>query len=201
MSDGRGWVQVARGATLCSTSFAFAVGAHLLGGGHLPSPQDTGGLLVVAALAALTLAASAHAARLRARWTVPFLAALHLTLHHGLARVPVPGADAAAAGHHGSTLPALPVVLGGPADDGTMVAAHAAAVLFTAALLTAAERAARSAAALWTALGAALLGVFRPVVVPWLRTAPVPARVVPTGLVAVGALPRRGPPTPPVALA
>ncbi|MHA7133696.1 hypothetical protein [Oerskovia turbata] len=205
--------RVVRAVVLASTTFAFAVAAHAWGGGSAPSGV---GLL---ALAALTLAATSAVARYaaRARWLVPFLALMHLGLHHALSALS--GASLAAggpqsvvgppglvatprlAGHEGhlATLDPAPLVAAGSehahgAGPG-MLAAHAVAVLATALVLAAAERAAGLALAIWAHVVVVLLGVFRPASRPRPRLAP---QAQPAGTSSARAArtvaPRRGPP-------
>ena len=203
--------RLARLVLLASTSFGFAAGAHVVGGGVLPSGL---GLLVVLAV---TLAATSVAARFRARtwWLVPFLAGLHAVLHHGFMLL-APGAHGTAtahAGHHALDARALAeaaahgttavadVAHAGHGLGAGMLAAHAAAVVVTAVLLSAGERAGRLAHTVWTWLLPAVAGVFRPA--PPARTAPVPAAApaLPRWVLLTAVAPRRGPPVPAAALA
>lgn len=181
-----------------STVLALALGAHTLGGGRLPGGP------VVAGLGALLLATTVWTARarLRVRTLLPVVVAaeggLHVALtwlttgtaslgladaglHHGLvAAQPVADATAAATHGHGASAP--------------MLLAHLAATLLTVGLLVGADRAARTAAHLWTVLLPALL---RPVVPTPTRPRDVPVPGVPGGwhgLRPTGTLRRRGPP-------
>ena len=200
MGDGEGQAaHVVRATVLMSTTFAFALAAHAWGGGPIPST------LGLATLGALTVAVCTAVARYRAQtwWLVGFLGLLQLALHHGFAFFTAPTGGVASAGaveaHH--TVTAVPpgtsetVHAGGHAMGTAMLAAHAAAVVVTAVLLGAAERAARLAHTVWSTLLPVLLGLFRPVTQhrphsPGV-TAPEPAAL--SRLVGSVA-PRRGPP-------
>jgi hypothetical protein len=204
--------RVVRAVVLASTTFAFAVAAHAWGGGVAPSGV---GLL---ALAALTLATTSAVARFaaRARWLVPFLALMHLGLHHALSALS--GASLAAgsapsavgpsalaapsflAGHAGhlAALDPAPLAAGAQHTHGAgpgMLVAHAVAVLVTALVLAAAERAAGLALTIWAHVIVVLLGVVQPASRPRPRLAPQ-AQPAPTSSTRAArtVAPRRGPP-------
>lgn len=194
--------RMVRAVLLASTTFSFAAVAHAWGGGHLPSGL---GLLV---LGALTAAACSAAARFRARawWLVAFLGLLQLVLHHGFmifTPATAHGLAATDAGigiHHGAVDPGLvagaaDVAHAGHAMGPGMLAAHAGAVVVTALVMGAAERAAGLAWSVWTFLLPVLLGLFRPLSLPRPRSswAPAPEPAALSRLVGSVA-PRRGPP-------
>ncbi|MBD8079611.1 hypothetical protein [Cellulosimicrobium arenosum] len=185
-------VPLARGVrtgVLASTSLTVGAVAHATAGGHVPGTPS----LVV--LGALTVALCALVARARSRVLVlvPFLALLQLVLHHGFMLAgAMPGGAAgsmpAMAGEH--------TAQAGHGVGAAMLVTHAAAVVVTAVLLAATERAARLAIAVWTWLLPALLGILVPV--PPARPATVPftargARTLQQVLRSVA--PRRGPPS------
>lgn len=188
MSDPRSTVaplRRVRGAVVGLVGAAVAVAGHVLGGGTAITPA-------VAASLALVVAGTIVASS--ARWTLPrllvALAAAQPAVHGMLwltgptgSRDPRLGAAPAHAAHAHEALTAR------------MLLAHAAAVLVAAVLLAALERCALS---LWTLLHAARLVTSR-ITVPAVLRLPVavPAYAAPgTGLVVVGARPRRGPPAP-----
>lgn len=198
-------MRVVRTLLLASTSLSLATLAHNLGGGALP------GTGTMVALAVLTVAASCVVAQARPRvWILaPFLGALQFCLHQALtwsatasaaaatgATTPAPGH----AGHHAVTIvtPAAHSTLTVTHDHLTsprMVAFHVAAVLVTAALITAGESTARAALQMF---GHVLLTLATPrVPAPPRPTTlhPRPA-VAPTPLsvLVVANTPRRGPP-------
>lgn len=163
LSPVTGPLRATRAALVATLVLALSAAAHAVGGGHLPDP------LVLAALAAITLAGTMLAAR--ARFTVPRLVGvlgaaqlgLHValdTLGHGVATC-VPAGPSAGAGHtgHGAVLVCSPGA--GLPDAGAglassahlasssasvlpgvwMVAAHAVATLVLAVVLARGERA------------------------------------------------------------
>lgn len=199
MSTTRGsalWVARAVGAS--TASVAFAAGAHAVGGGAVPAPALLAGLVALGAVAAAPLAGG----RLRLVTLVPVLAAVQLVVHVVVQTVTsvAPAGPTGAAHQHAAdalaltgaaTVPAAShAAHGGPG----MLAAHAAAVLLTAALLVGADRAAGHVAAWCAWLGLVLTDV--PLVVaPAPRRGPVdavPTRPTVRRLPAVA--PRRGPP-------
>lgn len=192
-----------RAVLLASTTFSFAAVAHAWGGDHLPSGL---GLLV---LGALTVAASSAAARFRAHawWLLAFLGLLQLVLHHGfMIFTPAtahgsPVLEAGTTMHHGAVDPVLVAAAADVAHAGHtvgpgMLVAHVGAVVVTALVMAAAERAAGLAWSVWTFLLPGLLGLFRPVVLPrprpsWASAAPEPAAL---SRLMGSVAPRRGPP-------
>ncbi|MBD5785698.1 hypothetical protein IF650_05850 [Cellulosimicrobium terreum] len=165
--------QVARGvraSLLASTSLAVAAVAHSSAAGHVPGGA---GLLL---LGVLTVALSVLVSRARANVLVlvPFLVLLQVVLHHGfmlLAATPGSGASTSMAGHHPFTTADAGRLVGAAAQHAEdphgvgpgMLAAHAVAVVVTAAVLVASERAARLALAMWTWILPVLAGVVMPV--------------------------------------
>jgi hypothetical protein len=203
-TDGRA-PAVARALALTTLSLAYALGAHVLGGGDLP------GITSLAALGALAHLLSIAVARgpLRTWTVVPALGVLQLGLHHGMALLaPTGHAPTAAAGHGshaGHGVPGFPAdavtslgsVAAAPAHATStpMLVAHAVAVLATAVTLVSADRAARAAWHWWTSALPQLLEPAAALVVPGAASradhrAPTWAR--PVLLVAV--VSRRGPP-------
>lgn len=174
-----------RGAVVGLVGAAVAVAGHVLAGGAAVSPAVVVSLALVVAG---TVVASST------RWTVPrllvALAAAQPAVHGVLWLTGPAGASdprlaaggTAAHAAHGHEPPSLRMLL-----------AHAAAVVVAAVLLAALERCALS---LWTLLNAVRLVTSRvtvPAPVPLAVAAPAYA-VRGTGLVVVGARPRRGPP-------
>lgn len=159
-----------RASSLAAGILSLAAGAHVAGGGQLPSP----GIL----LAVLALTALASTAATRLRLSFPAVGALlaggQLALHELLTAfsAPAPAAGPPAPHVHGAVLAGFPGIAPfaehvSPADPGLaplMLAAHAAATLGCTLLL------ARGEAALWALAGwlRPLAGLPRPV-------APVPA--------------------------
>ncbi|MEJ5945506.1 hypothetical protein WDZ17_09410 [Pseudokineococcus basanitobsidens] len=192
-----------RAVLLAGLVLSLAAGAHVVGGGDLPSP------LLLALLATLSLAAGSALARrrLRRRTLVPALAAGQALLHQAftaLATVPGTTEPAGPAGHgghaHGSVLvltstAGAPEVAVDPAS-GLMVLAHALAAAATALVAVAADRAWERAVAwavrLFPALAVLLTG---PVAGGGPRTRRTRARrtALPRSVV-LSTQPRRGPP-------
>ncbi|GAB4084820.1 hypothetical protein GCM10028784_14500 [Myceligenerans cantabricum] len=217
-------VHAARTVLLASTTLALAAGAHLLGGGALPSAVG------VVVLAVLTLFASGLVglARTRAWVLVLYFGAAQTALHHGFVLTARAPADGGVHGTHGATLsPGPGGTAPGPAaglrdaasdaaatmDAGAAAhatgAAHAAhaspamlclhvlAAVSTTALIVLAERTAGTAFHVWGCLLPALAGLFRPVVPPRQGPRPVVRRTRATARVILGSRsdPRRGPPS------
>lgn len=140
-----GWSRLLRVGVLGSAAMLLATGAHLLGGGHLPSA----GLLVVTTFLVGLVAVTATARRLGLRVLLPLLAAEQSALHllfvsadSGTSCSPAAAAHAAhAAGAVAGCAPVDPMVMAAPGSS--MWLAHLAAAAITAWLLTRAE------AALW----------------------------------------------------
>jgi hypothetical protein len=214
LSPVAGPLRVTRAALVATLVLALSAAAHAVAGGHLPDP------LVLAALAAFTLAGAMVAARVR--FTVPRLLAvlgtaqlgLHValdTLGHGAATC-VPAGPSAGAGHtgHGAVLVCSPGA--GLPDAGAglassahlassaasvvpgvwMVVAHAVATLVLAVVLARGERALERFVAWLTPLASLLAPV---VVAASRREAGVPAAFTrrPTTR-HPGTAPTRGPP-------
>jgi hypothetical protein len=214
-------LRVVRAVVLATTSLTVAAAAHASAGGELP---DGAGLSV---LGALTVALATLVARARSRVLVqvPFLVVVQVLLHHGFALLAAPagtprGAVALPAGMPGhASAPGFAAdhaahalttssggLLVGAAEHAhvahavgpAMLGAHAAAVVVTAAVLAASERAAALAFSLWTWLVPVLLGAALPV--PASRPGSVPRveRVVrPFARAARSVVSRRGPPAAP----
>lgn len=175
----------ARGAVVGLVGAAVAVAGHVLAGGDAVTPAVVASLALVVAG---TIVASAQ------RWTLPRLlvalaaaqpavhGVLWLTSPTGAADPRLGGAGSGAHAAHGHEALTLRMLL-----------AHAVAVLVAAVLLAALERCALS---LWTLVHAARLVTARVTVPAPVRLAlAAPAYAVQgTGLVVVGARPRRGPP-------
>jgi hypothetical protein len=216
-SDGAGLLSdavrpYARGARVVligSTALATGLGAHLLGGSRVP------GGLGLAALATLCLAVAGLLAlgRLRAATLLPALGALQVVLHVGL-DVLTPAAHAAptSVGPHamaGMTVDPAALASTGSAPvmhmttSPGMVAAHAAAVLVTAFLLVAGDRAALAAVRWWSVVRLRVEAVVAGPVVGRRPAFPVDATPGPCRALVVArrGLGRRGPPRPAFALA
>jgi len=152
LSPVAGPLRVTRAALVATLVLALGAAAHAAAGGHLPDP------LVLAALAAFTLAGTLVAAR--ARFTVPRLvgvlgaaqAGLHValdTLGHAAAACVPAGAATAGHGGHGTVVctgsAAVPDAAASVAGTGGagawMVVAHAVATLVLAVVLARGERA------------------------------------------------------------
>lgn len=187
MSDPRSTVaplRRVRGAVVGLVGAAVAVAGHVLGGGTAITPA-------VAAALALVVAGTVVASS--ARWTVPrllvALAAAQPAVHGVLWLTgPTGGADP----RLGAIAPAHAAHAHEPLTA-RMLLAHLGAVLVAAVLLAALERCALS---LWALVHAVRLTTAR-ITVPALLRLPlvVSAYSAPgTGLVVVGARPRRGPP-------
>lgn len=139
-----GWSRMLRVAVLGSAGMLLATGAHLMGGGRLPSA----GLLLVTTFLVGLVAVTATARRLQLRLLLPLLAAEQTALHLLFA-----AADSGAACHpaaaHGAHLagtalgcaPVHPMTMAAP--GGAMWLSHLVAAALTAWVLTRAE------AALW----------------------------------------------------
>lgn len=140
-----GWSRLLRVGVLGSAAMLLATGAHLLGGGRLPSV----GLLVVTTFLVGLVAVTATARRLRLRVLLPLLAAeqsaLHLLFVAADSGTGCPPAVATHTGHAAGAVagcaPVDPMVMAAP--GWSMWLAHLAAAAVTAWLLTRAE------AALW----------------------------------------------------
>lgn len=222
-ATGRGLPQhlarVVRAGVLATTSLTVAAAAHASAGGGLP---DGAGIAV---LGALTVALATLVARVRSRVLVqvPFLAVVQVVLHHGFALLAAPPGSLRGASALPAAMPGHASAPGFAADRAAhaltsssgasfagvaaehteavhaagpaMLVAHAVAVVVTAAVLVASERAAALALSLWTWLLPVLLGVVQPV--PDLRrpAAPRVERVVhPLARAAGSVVSRRGPP-------
>jgi hypothetical protein len=171
----RGALRVLRGGLLAGTSSALAVTAHAVAGGMLP---DTGLALL------LTLAVGAAGTALASRRATPLailvtLGASHLGIHLVL--------SAAAAG----SAPAMH-----PVNDWVMAGGHLVAVLGAALMLTRAEAAVFTLAAIWAMLLPNWLAeppAWSPsprATLPW----PHPARDTALAVLLRRACARRGPP-------
>jgi len=139
-----GWSRLLRVAVLGSAGMLLATGAHLMGGGRLPSA----GLLLVTTFLVGLLAVTATARRLRLRLLLPLLAAEQTALHllfvaadSGAACHPAAAHGAHLAGTAGGCAPAHPMTMAAP--GWSMWLSHLAAATLTAWVLTRAE------AALW----------------------------------------------------
>lgn len=197
-------LRVARAAGTAGTSLAFAVGAHVVAGGDAP----TGPVLVAVAAVTLAVATPLTGRRLPAVGLAPLLAALQTVVHTGLSLLTGTGTGTAAgtgagagAHHHGA------VALSAALPDGTpphphdgpgMLAAHAAAVLLTAALIAGADRAAESVARCWAFVAHAVRVATEHVDVPVARPRPLDVLPRPATVWLPSAAPRRGPPALPL---
>ncbi|MFF1529729.1 hypothetical protein [Cellulomonas sp. NPDC058312] len=153
---------------VATTVLALGSGAHVLGGGHAPSPA------VAALLGALVLLGAAALARrpLSVRVLLPVALLGQLGVHVALTWLGSgAGAGPVVEGHHGA-LPALPagvLVPGGAVDPvgvlghahpgaGPMLAAHVVAMVATVLLLVATERGVLGLVRRWSTLLPALAG-------------------------------------------
>jgi hypothetical protein len=182
---------------VASTVLALGSGAHVLGGGHAPSP---GAAALVGAL--VLLGAAALASRpLTVRVLLPGALGGQLAVHAALTWLGPGGvAGADPTGHHG-TVPvpgAAPAaeVAAHPAAD-LMLVAHAVAMVATVLLLVAVERGVAGLARRWSTVLPALLGGVA--VVGRAPGRPLPGALRrPRGvLVLAGGAVRRGPPVRP----
>ncbi|WP_029253756.1 hypothetical protein [Paraoerskovia marina] len=145
----------ARALAISSTVLAAGTGAHVMGGGALPS------LLALAALASLTLAVASALARLRPRLAVlgPVMVASQYALHHAFMYLGT-GSTSSATGadhaHHGATVDLGTMTATAAGHDHStsalMTVTHAVAALVAALLITSSDRAGRAAARWWSAL-------------------------------------------------
>ncbi|TXR56611.1 hypothetical protein [Quadrisphaera setariae] len=204
----RGALRAVRSAVLALFVVGLSAVGHAAAGGHLPGPLAATGL-VAAVLACCWLATRWH---LPAGAAVLLLAGSQVALHaalEALAPTHHPGAAPAPAlaphlagaagldhtGHLATAGTASSLWLGGPSTaDATMLLAHVVVASALALVYSRGEDAVWALCAWLAPLAAVVVALVRLPVAPRPRSLPAVGVVVPTGLLVLRAVRRRGPP-------